>query len=100
MPCPADICTGRRNAVPAVSAAPAAAPATESAAGIAVAAGIPKERDVTSTFPFGREQVDSLAILRQKTRAKIDPDTIVFNCPECKQEAKIDVTELKIAISQ
>ena len=39
-----------------------------------------------------------------KTRTKVYADTVMFNfplyCPKCKKETKIDVMELKMAISK
>lgn len=39
-----------------------------------------------------------------KTRTKVYTDTVMFNfplyCPKCKKETKIDVLQLKMAISK
>lgn len=39
-----------------------------------------------------------------KTRTKVYADTVMFNfplyCPKCKREIKIDVMQLKMAISK
>ncbi|MDD5863735.1 MAG: cysteine-rich KTR domain-containing protein [Firmicutes bacterium] len=56
----------------------------------------------------GENQNDSYwircPICESKTRTKVYADTVIFRfplyCPKCKKETRVDVMQLKIAISK
>ena len=43
-------------------------------------------------------------ICGNKTRAKVYEDTVVYNfplyCPKCKTEVRVDISQLKMAVSK